>query len=302
MSEDLASPVRTKGVRGEGAKRFVHPDYMKSMTGYGTADGKIGRGRLYIEVKTINHRYCEVALKIPPRMGGLEAPIREYVQNALVRGRIEVFVREVQPLWGSAELVLDLELAKQYQQALKKLRAQLKIQGDVDPIALAGIDHFIRSKEPEGNYLSLWRPIYKLLQKAVKQVETMRLKEGNHLHKDQCARVKSLINHLEKIDRRAHSNSQTRKMEAVQGVANGITTDKMDITEELIRLKSHVKQYQDLLKSKGSTGRKLDFLIQEMHREINTVGSKAGDSEIAKSVVESKAILENLREQVQNLL
>ncbi|OGQ04745.1 MAG: YicC family protein [Deltaproteobacteria bacterium RIFCSPLOWO2_12_FULL_44_12] len=279
---------------------------MKSMTGYGATTAKVGRGRLYIELKTVNHRYCEVSLRLPARMGALEAKLRECLQAKFQRGKLEVFVKELDSVFGPPELVLDVELAKQYQSALQRLQKSLKLQGKSDPLSLMGVQNFIQAKEKEGNYLNLWRDIQKLLILVVGQVEKMRHTEGAHLLADQKRRLKSLQALLKKIESRSQHNSKQRRSVFVTNPSNGnvetnLAPDKMDISEELTRLKSHAKQYENLLKQKEPVGRKLDFLIQEMHRETNTIGAKAADAEISGSVVDCKALLENLREQVQNV-
>lgn len=276
---------------------------MHSMTGYGTATGRVGRGVLYVEIKTVNHRYCEVALKLPPRMGPLEGALRDYLQGRFERGRIECYVREVEPVFGKAELNLDLELARSYQKALGQLRKALKIQGPADPLQVVGLDHFVRTRETSGDYLKVWSAIHRLAEKAVRNAQTMRLKEGGHLLRDQCRRLKQLAYYLARMEKRAEANRKNYcKNHAPNGTEGNQVLDKMDLAEELTRLQSHTKQYRQLLNSPMPVGRKLDFLIQEMHREVNTVGAKAADAKISRDVVETKSLLENLREQVQNIL
>jgi len=276
------------------------------MTGYGTATGKVGRGRFYVEIKTVNHRYCEVAFKIPSRMGSLESPLRESLQSHLKRGRVEFFLKELEPIFGATGLILNVELAKQYQKALKRLQKTLKISGELDTISLLGMDHFVQARERAGSYVSHFREIQKLVYKALEQVKKMRYKEGGHLLKDQKKRLKSFSGFLSKIEVRGHANIKKHlnqsKGQQVNGNESNSILDKIDISEELTRLKSHTKQYAELMNSKGLVGRKLDFLIQEMHREINTIGAKAADAKISRYIVESKSLLENLREQVQNIL
>lgn len=280
---------------------------MQSMTGYGVATGKVGRGFLYIELKTINHRYCDVVLRVPPRMNALEVKLREYLQGVLERGKADLFIKEVEPLFGSAALVLNVGLAKEYQEALRKLQKALHLRSDVDLLSRVGIDHFVQTREKEGSYLNYWGTIQRLLAQALKQVTAMRKQEGAHLLKDQKERLKSLQKQLREIEHRASRNAKARRNSNVGQVNHGngnpsFPTDRMDITEEVIRLNSHTQQYWALLKSREPVGRKLDFLIQEMHREMNTVGAKAADAQISNCVVEGKSLLENLREQVQNIV
>lgn len=277
------------------------------MTGYGTATGKVGRGRVTLELKTINHRYCDLSLRIPPRMNGLEPKLRDYLQNHFERGKIELFIKEVEPLFGGTELVVNVGLARQYQNSLKKLERSLRMSAHPDFLSLVGVQPFLQAREREGNYLRHLRPILRLLQQAAGHVEKMRITEGNHLLKDQKARLKTMDHLLHHVETRARENSrQRRAVLTAQGPngnpESGVPTDRMDITEELTRLKSHTRQYGMLLTSREPVGRKLDFLIQEMHREVNTIGAKAADAAISASIVEVKALLENLREQVQNVV
>lgn len=271
---------------------------MHSMTGYGTAAGKVGRGRLYLEIKSVNHRYCEISLKLPPKMGALENPLREALQKAFQRGRIECFIKEVEPVLGPAELTLDIDLARGYQKALRRLRKELNIAGPADPIAAAGLDPFVRVREPEGNYLKNWKAVERLLARAVNAAQAMRRREGQYLLQDQKRRLKMLERHLVRM----RSRFLKRRHHGVTAVDNNNGPDKTDITEELTRLQSHVRQYAGLLGKGGVLGRRLDFLIQEMHREVNTIGAKASDAKISGGVVEVKSLLENLREQVQNIV
>lgn len=279
---------------------------MKSMTGYGSAEGKVGKGRMYFEIKSINHRYCEVSFRLPPRMGSLESYLRDCIQSRLKRGKIDIFIKETRPVFGPQTLTLNVESAKEYQSAIRRLQKALNLPVKADPITLMGIDSFVRMQEREENYAVHWKGIRKIVEEGLKTLERMRVTEGLHLLADQKKRLKSLDGLLRKTESRAVQNARERRSALVLKPANGslepnMTTDRMDTTEEVIRLKSHVRQYDKLLQSKEPVGRKLDFLIQEMHREINTIGAKAGDADISSYVVEAKSLLENLREQIQNI-
>lgn len=276
------------------------------MTGYGTAAGKVGQGRVTVEVKTINHRYCEINLKIPSRLGVLEKNLKTRLQSTLQRGKIEFFLKEVEPVFGGAELVLNIPLAKQYQRALSQLQKELKIPGPANPLAWTSLDHFIQTREREGNVAHYQNQLRVLLKKAMAQVEAMRAKEGKFLEKDQKKRLKEFFRYLTHIERINQTDLEKKKSESsflplgAEPLNSNFT--KIDISEEITRLQSHAKQYQGLLSSSEPVGRKLDFLIQEMHREMNTIGAKVANAKISRYIVESKALLENLREQVQNIL
>lgn len=287
---------------------------MKSMTGYGTAEGKVGKGLLFVEVKSVNHRFCEINVKQPPKMGVLESYIKKYLQNRYIRGKIDVFIKEKTPLFGDVALTVDSELAKKYQNCLKKLKRELKLTTTDEFLHYVGLDHFVTLKEKEGDYSRLWKEIEVLLNKACSNVEEMRHREGKYIQVDQQKRIrliKKMVIQIEKYSARAldkHRN-RVRKIISKSGQVDEqrLETEvaylggRQDIAEELTRLESHINQYASLVKEKGSVGRKLDFLLQEVNREINTIGSKAADADISTLVVNCKSELERLREQVQNI-
>ncbi len=287
---------------------------MKSMTGYGTAEGKVGKGRLFIEVKTVNHRFCEINIKQPPKMGVLESLMKKHLQNRYMRGKVDVFVKEKEVLFGDTELHVDTELARKYLGCLKKLEKNLKLKASDEFLHYVGLDHFVTLKEKEGDYSRMWNQIEKLLRLACNHVDKMRAREGLHTQKDQKKRVKHIEKNIAQIHRRA-ATALNRHRERVRSMVagSGQVDDKrletevaylggrQDIAEELTRLESHIKQYESLLVSRDAVGRKLDFLLQEINREVNTIGAKAADSEISRLVVDCKTELERLREQVQNI-
>lgn len=289
---------------------------MRSMTGYGTAEGKVGKGVLFIEVKSVNHRFCEINLKIPPKMGVLEPLVRTYLQDKFARGKIDVFIKEKRQLFGGVKLTIDVDLALQYRISFRKLGKALGLPKDADFLKYVGMERFLHLEEKAGSYERLWRQIATLVRKASDHVLLMQRREGNHLLKDQRRTVTNLLHHIRKMHRetaRCLKQHEQRARKKIAASHSGALDEqrlqaelayigsRQDISEELTRLESHTKQYTTLLKSKGPVGRKLDFLLQEMNREINTIGSKAADAAISRVVVECKALLERLREQVQNV-
>lgn len=199
---------------------------MQSMTGYGTAVGKVGKGRLYVEIKTINHRYCETNFKLPPRLGALENLLKVTLQTRLQRGRIEVFLRELEPLLGKNSLELNIDLARSYQKAFRRFQKALHLSEKLDFLALTRLDPFIQLKEPTGDYLATWPAIQQLTRQALAQVEKMRRREGTYLWRDQKKRLRSLGRFLSRIGARGKTNLQKRlKVETSNGL------EKTDITE-----------------------------------------------------------------------
>ncbi len=284
------------------------------MTGYGTAEGKVGKGQLFLEVKGVNHRYCEINVKHPPKMGVLESKIKKYLENKYLRGKVEVFIKEVSPVFGGFDLVPDIELANKYNKALKKLKKELNLKSSDNILDYVGLDKFVSSYEKTGNYGKFWSQTKQLLDHACKNVDHMRVREGKFIQKDQQKRINRVKKIVAKIGQEA-DNSLEKNKERVRKRVNNVGQldeqrfitevaylgSRQDITEEVIRLESHIVQYNKLINQKGAVGRRLDFLLQEINREINTIGSKASDVIISRLVVECKSELERLREQIQNV-
>jgi len=289
---------------------------MESMTGYGTSEGRVGKGRLFVEVKSVNHRFNEINVKIPPRMGVLESHIRKRLVEKFPRGKVDVFFKEKEPLFGGMTISLDMEMARQYKRLLGRARKDLGIEARGDFLQIVGLDRVLRVEEKEGSYERLWSQIARLVDQAVRGVVTMRAKEGEHIKQDQrkrLAKIRELTKRVRRQSDAALGRHFARLRKKVQGAAGQQVDEqrlqaevaylggRQDIAEELIRLESHVKQYGGLLNSREPVGRKLDFLLQEMGREVNTIGAKAGDAKISQLVVDCKSELERLREQVQNV-
>ncbi|MFH0799789.1 MAG: YicC/YloC family endoribonuclease [Pseudomonadota bacterium] len=291
---------------------------MRSMTGYGTAEGRVEKGLLFVEIKSINHRFSEFNVKIPGRMSILEPLIRSYLQPLFQRGKVDIFFKEKEPLFGGVTISIDTELARKYHRTIEKLRRELKIKVEGDFLQTVGLDRLIKVEEHEGSYDRLWGQIGALLKKAVAHVIKMQMKEGEHLGRDQAQRltnVNLLVKNIRSQSARVMGQNFDRvRRKAMKGNQEGEVDEqrlqmevaflggRQDIAEETTRLESHVKQYAGLLRlKKEPIGRKLDFILQEMNREINTIGSKAADAHISRMVVDCKAELERLKEQVQNV-
>lgn len=290
---------------------------MKSMTGYGTAEGKVGKGRLFMELKGVNHRFSELNLKIPGKMCSLEPMIRDYLGSKFNRGKLDVFFKEQSSLFGGATVSIDKDLARKYKKALEDLKKDIGLKGDIDFLRTVGLDRILKVEEPGGSYERLWPQVKVLLAKAAAQVQAMRAREGMHIMKDQkkrLARLQRLISEIGKQSGRVYKDQVSKIRKKVTTASNGQPVDeqrmnveiayiggKQDIAEELVRLESHLKQYDEIMSKDGPVGRNLDFLLQEMNREANTIGSKGGDAKVSQHVVEVKAELERLKEQIQNI-
>ncbi|MCP9469574.1 MAG: YicC family protein [Nitrospira sp.] len=287
------------------------------MTGFGRRQAAWADGSVTVEVRSVNHRFLEVAIRVPKSTGVLEDRLKKAVQDHCARGRIELTVMLQGGRAGTRSLHLDAGMAKQYHDALRSLQRTLKLRGPLDIRLVAGFrDIFVLSDQPAGDP-KLAKLVEKLGVQAIKDLVAMRKKEGSMLARDLLDRLKTIDGLKKRIAERAPFTTQesfSRMKERVQRLLNGempdvqrlyqelaMYADRSDITEELVRLNAHMIQFQETVESTQPAGKTLDFLIQEMGREVNTIGSKAGDLAITGSVVQMKAELERLREQVQNV-
>lgn len=287
------------------------------MTGYGKKDGASQQTGITVEIRSVNHRFLEVAVRVPRSLGQLEDQIRKAVQQRCLRGRVDVSV-SIQAAGGSLKTVhIDQALAKQYHTALKKLQKTLGLRGTVDVSLVAGFRDIISMTDEPVDPGPLGKTVLRVLGGALTELEKMRKREGDALAQDLAAHLeairsaKSLV--AEKAPQLATFSFERMKarIEALlkselpdparlqQELA--VYADRSDISEELVRLESHMLQFDQTLRSEESVGKTLEFLLQEMGREVNTIGSKANDADIAALVVRMKAELEKLREQVQNV-
>lgn len=288
-----------------------------SMTGFGRRQAAWSDGSVTIEVRSVNHRFLEIAIRVPKSMGVLEDRLKKAVQDHCARGRIELTVMLQGGRAGTRSLHLDAGMAKQYHDALRSLQRTLKLRGPLDIRLVAGFrDIFVLSDQPADDP-KLAKLVEKLGVQAIKDLVAMRKKEGAMLARDLLDRLKTIDGLKKRIAERAPVTTQesfSRMKERVQRLLNGempdvqrlyqelaMYADRSDITEELVRLNAHMLQFQETVENTQPAGKTLDFLIQEMGREVNTIGSKAGDLAVTGAVVQMKAELERLREQVQNV-
>jgi len=290
---------------------------MRSMTGYGRGEEDNATKKFTIEIKSINHRYSEIVVKQPRQYMLLEDNIRRLVQKYIQRGRVEIYIKVEETGVKKPEIKVDKENAIAYYNSLKDLANYLEISPNINIHQLATLPEVIRLEEIEEDLDDIWAVMENALTKALKQLSTMRETEGQSLKKDLEKRIIFLQELSGKISRRSpvvveeyREKLKTRIKELLdetQFDENKFNqevvyfAEKCSITEELVRLNSHYQQFNNSLNSDESIGRKLDFLVQELNRETNTIGSKANDLEISNLVVEMKSEIEKIREQVQNI-
>ncbi|HKT35916.1 MAG TPA: YicC/YloC family endoribonuclease [Nitrospira sp.] len=290
---------------------------IRSMTGFGQKQASWQDGPVIVEMRSVNHRYLEIACRLPRPLHGLEEPLKKAVQQRCTRGRVEVTVSLQGAKGRGGRISLDQGMAKQYHHTLRRLKTSLKLPGSIDVGLIAGLrDVLIISDQPADDP-ELAKLVLQLAEEAVDQMHTMRKQEGMALAEDIRGRIQILKNHRSAVAARAPivlEEGFERMKQRVEKLLGGeapdvprlhqelaLYADRGDITEEIVRLDSHMLQFEDQLKRAESVGKTLEFLLQEMGREVNTIGSKANDAVIAGHVVQMKAELERIREQVQNV-
>jgi uncharacterized protein (TIGR00255 family) len=289
---------------------------IKSMTGYGKGEAPHGGGRLTVEIRSVNHRYGEVYVKLPRNLMIFEKDVRKIVSERLRRGKIEVFIQHEPGVEGST-LAVNMKLAKAYVEAFSNLKKTLGLVGEVTLPMIVAQKDVLAADESHAVDASLGEALLAAVRNALENIEAMRKKEGEALLTDLRKRAETVSTLAAMVVRRAPlvvrdyrerlkerlaqltADSTVSEERLIQEVA--IMADRCDITEELVRLDSHLKQFDAALSIAEPVGRKLDFLLQEVSREVNTMGSKANDSEITRHVVELKTEIEKIREQVQNI-
>lgn len=269
---------------------------MKSMTGYGAAEGPVGRGKIFVEIRAVNHRYNDLSLKIPPKLNVLDPKLRKLLTGAISRGKIEMFIKERQACEPAPKVTVNIPLARAYERGLRDIERTLKLSAH-DLFSCIPLGDVLRVEDPEIRYDRLWPEVSRVAQKALAQFDKMRSVEGAHLLKDQRRRLKLIQQMVAKVEARMKLLKAQR---AAELAATG-ALDRSDVTEELVRFASHCAQYGTYLSASGAVGRQLDFLLQEMNREVNTIASKAGDASVSQLIVDVKSELEKLREQAQNI-
>lgn len=288
----------------------------KSMTGFGQARGKIRGRRVSIELKSVNHKYCEVNLRIPSRYFILEPRIAEFTKTYFQRGRIDIFVRDDGFSGNEVPLRIDRQKLKGFFRELKGAAKDLNLESSIDMNTLLGFPHMFLVEQEE-DLEKYWTGLRPLLKNALESLDKMRLKEGAGITAFFSQQLKFLHQQIEKVESEIPNilnHHQTQIHERLNKLTKDLTldaqrlaqevahfVDRTDISEEVQRFKAHREHFVQLIKSIEPVGRKLDFLLQEMMREVNTLSAKIQDAKISQQVVEIKHALERMREQVQNV-
>lgn len=291
---------------------------MRSMTGFGRGEYKDDNIEIIIEMKSINHRYKDLFIRLPKQLSMLEENIRRYLNDQIVRGRVEVSLRLNQYQVQDKSISVNNSLAQQYISCLQEIKDKFpNVAGDISLSLVTRYPDIISSRDEDLDLDTIWKKIEPALKEATNNIIQSRDLEGKSLKEDFTKRLIYIEDYLKLITEQApivtieyRKKLQERMKEYADSVEldeNRLLTevaifcDRINITEEITRLESHIKRFNGILNETGPVGRKLDFLIQEMNREVNTIGSKANDITISNHVVDIKSELEKMREQIQNI-
>jgi uncharacterized protein (TIGR00255 family) len=287
------------------------------MTGFARAEADNEAYLAEIELRSVNHRYQEIRVRVPTGLAHLEAKIRNQVASQVKRGKVDVSVRLKPKMVSDYQLELDRTLMEDFVRVARALGEELGVQGELSVSDLVGFHPALSVKERDlANGEAAWEALTQALTRALDEHDLMSQAEGAQLASDLEVRLESIVDQLEAIEGLSMSGRERRRQELVEKVSelqvSGIEpsslamevarlVERTDITEELIRFRSHLSLWQDTIASEGPCGKKLDFIIQEMNREVNTIGSKCQDAAITERVIAIKSELERVREQVQNI-
>jgi uncharacterized protein (TIGR00255 family) len=286
------------------------------MTGYGVGRVKAEDGECLAEIKSLNNKYCDINIKNNFQSLEIEQKMEKLIKNKVLRGKINILVKVENYGLTEEKIILNEDIANSYYKNLKTLKKKYKLKGEISIDSMLKFkDIFKIIKEEEST--KIWVMVEKATNLALDSLLKMRGREGKVLVTDIRKRVKKiqkLIGKVEKISKSSPIDYKDKLLNKIKNLIDGLNVDegrieleaaifaeKTDITEEIIRLKSHLIQFDDLLNSQESVGRKMDFLTQEINREINTIGSKTNDIEVTSLVVLVKSELEKIREQARNI-
>lgn len=290
---------------------------IKSMTGYGRYSDSIDGFEISFEIRSVNNRYLDTNIRLPRIYGYLEEKIKKAIQKKAARGKVDAFLTVERPAGETAEIVLDEALAAQYVGALRKIAENHGLRDDISVSSVARFSDIFSKKVKEDDEDAVWNAVESVVEKALDAFLAMREKEGENLFRDLDARLDKMEQILEKI--KAHSATalseyreklETRLKEYLADTQIdesrlltevGIIADKIDTGEEITRLGSHIDQFRKLIRQDTPSGRTMDFLTQELNREVNTIGSKCSQLEVTSLVIEAKNEIERIREQIQNI-
>ncbi len=291
---------------------------IKSMTGFGRCESQNDEYSCKAEIRSVNNRYIDINTRFPKSLMTLDATVKKLIKSRCSRGSFDLNISVERTNGDTSDQILqpNMELAEQYQQAFKKIKTNLGLGGEIDINLLLSMKDVVKIEAMEADP-TREELIKSTVADALSALIIMREEEGKHLQEDILSRLETIESHGDIINSRQSESVQSYKLrleERIKILSDGveidpqriaqetaIMADRCDVTEEVVRLDSHIKQFKKLLNVDQPVGRKLEFLIQEINREVNTIGSKTIDSEVSQRVIEIKSDLEKIREQLQNI-
>lgn len=291
---------------------------IRSMTSFGRSSSEEGKKRFFtVEMKSVNSRYLDANIRMPKSLISLEEEIRKMINNSLSRGKVDVFVNLKTYNEGNGVPKVDINLAQGYLQCLKEIEEKLGVKNDISVMQIARLPEVITVVEEEDKTEEIWQEIRPLIEESLNMMISMREAEGNKLKEDILSKITTVEELVSKVEEFADDIPKAFKVkleERLKELLGNVDidenrvamevcmfADKSTVDEEIIRLRSHINQVRETLKLNEPVGRKLDFIVQEMNRETNTIGSKSSDIKMTNIVIDIKNILEKIREQVQNI-
>ena len=290
---------------------------LSSMTGYGRYEQIDEKRKIVIDIRSVNHRYSDVTVKLPRAYGYLEDKIREYVMSNISRGKVDVFLYIENYSSNDKAVMLDESLCMNYYALLKEIKEKCEIDREIAVSDITRFSDIFITKQQEEDKEQVWSMILACLTPAMNDFLAMRRREGERMWRDlkeKSERIQALTEKIEDLSANVVKEYAVKLKERMKELLGefeadegriltevGILADRVCINEEIVRLKSHFVELDEILAQNEPVGRKLDFLVQELNRETNTIGSKANDKDITKLVVEMKSEIEKLREQIQNV-
>ena len=290
---------------------------LKSMTGYGRVKVENDLREITVELRSVNHRYLDLNIKVPRIYGYLEEMVSKQAQAAIARGKVDIFVSVRAKEGADIRVSPNMAVIQGYVDAIKKVSETYGLSDEATALSLLRLPDAMEQSKEEADADQLKAEVSAVLDQALTEYNAMREKEGARLVEDVTYRAGLIAQSVDYVEQRSpdcveeyRQRIAARMTELLDGTElaqqrilqeAALYADKVNVTEEIVRLRSHLAQLETMLKSPVAIGRKLDFLVQEMNRETNTIGSKANDFQIAKTVVDMKAEIEKIREQIQNL-
>ena len=290
---------------------------IKSMTGFGRCEVQEADRKITVEMKSVNHRYLDVNIKMPKKLNFFEAAIRSELKNYIQRGKVDIFITYEDYTESNVCVKYNKELAAEYMKYLNRMAEDFSLDNDVRISCLSRYPEVLTMEEQTIDEEKLWLLLDKAIKGAAEGFVEARIKEGGHLRDDLIEKLDGMLAHVEFITERSPQIITEYRQKLEERVKDLLADSKVDenrllmevtifadrvcVDEELVRLKSHVETTKDTLIQGGSIGRKLDFIAQEMNREANTILSKSSDLEISNRAIELKTEIEKVREQIQNI-